>query len=154
MTPAFQVRLGAEWDPVARLGIEVLAFVPVTVSTVAATEGSIALRLFGIGGGLRGLLTDPASDFAVAIGLGAQAGMLSFSGNAQAPWVGNSGSYWAAEPYLSVTAGYRVHPRVSLRLDVLAELVRPEPVLRIAGTPVATFGQPAFLPSLGVEVRP
>ena len=29
-----------------------------------------------------------------------------------------------------------------------------EPVLRIAGSDVATVGQPAFLPSLGVEVRP
>jgi hypothetical protein len=143
-----------EWDPLARLGVEAMAFIPVTAGTVTAAEGSVDLRLFGIGAGLRGLITDPASDFAAAVGLGAQAAMVSFSGKADLPWVGQSGSYWAAAPYVSATAGYRVHPRVSLRLELLAELVRPEPVLRIAGRDVASFGQPAFLPSLGIEVRP
>jgi hypothetical protein len=151
---AFQVRLGAEWDPLPRLGVEAMTFVPVTAGTVTAAEGSIDLRVFGIGGGLRGLLTDPGSDFAAALGLGMQAAMLSFSGKAEAPFSAESGSRWAAAPYASATAGYRIHPRISLRLDVIAELVRPEPVLRINGHDAASFGQPAFLPSLGVEVRP
>ncbi len=80
--------------------------------------------------------------------------MLSFSGRAMAPWAGASGSRWAAAPYASVTAAYRLHPKVSLRLDVLTALVRPEPVLSFADRDSVSFGQPAVLPSLGVEVRP
>jgi hypothetical protein len=81
--------------------------------------------------------------------------MLSFSGNAEAPYTGDSGTRWAVAPYASVSASYRLHPRVSLRLDLYAALVRPEPVLRIAGQEVASFAQPLLvMPSLGVEVRP
>jgi hypothetical protein len=152
---AFQVRAGAEWNPIPRLGVEVLAYFPVTAGTVNSDEGSIDLRALAVGGGLRVVLTDPGADLSAAAGLGAAAMMLSFSGKAEGPYMGESGTRWATAPYASVSAGYRLHPRVSLRLDLLAALVRPEPVLRIAGQEVATFAQPLLvIPSLGVEVRP
>ena len=117
-------------------------------------DGSVDLRVFAFGGGLRGVVTDPAAPFSIALGLGVDAVLLAFAGKAEAPLVGESGSKWAAAPYVSATAAYRVHPMVALRLDVLAAIVRPEPVLRVANVDVATFGLPAVLPSLGIEVRP
>lgn len=152
--PSVEVRVAAEWDPIPRLGVEASAFLPATAGTVSATEGSMSLRAFDVGAGLRGFLTDPLADFTVALGAGVSAMLLSFEGRARDPWSSASGSSWAVAPYLTATAAYRVHTRVALRLDLEAALVRPQPVLRIAGNEVASFGQPAFLPSLGVEVRP
>jgi hypothetical protein len=151
---AVLVRLGAGWDPIPRVGIEATVFVPATAGTVSAPEGSVDLRVLWAGGGVRGLLTDPASDLSVAVGLGLQAVMLSFSGTTMPPWTADSGSRWAAAPYVSATVAYRLHPHVALRLDVLAAFVRPEAVVRIAGRDIASFGEPAVVPSLGVEVRP
>ena len=90
----------------------------------------------------------------MAFGLGVDAAMLSFSGKAEPPLAAQSGSRWAAAPYVSATAAYRLHPIVSLRLDLVTAIVRPQPVLRVAGEDAASFGLPAVLPSLGVEVRP
>jgi hypothetical protein len=151
---AFHVRVGAEWDPMPSLGVEAMAFLPATAGTVNAEEGSVNLRVFGLGGGLRGLVTDPAARFSVALGLGAAALLLTFSGKAAPPWMGDTGSRWAVAPYASITTGYRLHSRVSIRLDIVAALVRPEPVVRVAGQDAASFGQPAVIPSLGLEVRP
>lgn len=151
---AVHVRVGAEWDPSPRVGLETMVFVPTAPSTVTAAEGAIDLRVLEFGGGIRGNLLDPGSDLGLALGLGLSAVLLAFEGRALPPWAADSGHRWAASPYGSISATYRFHPRVALRLDLVASLVRPEPVLRIAGRDVASFGQPAVFSSLGVEVRP
>jgi hypothetical protein len=152
--PAFQVRLGVEWDPLPRLGLEALAFLPVTAGTVSAAEGSIDLRVLDLGGDLRVVLTDPAADLSVALGVGVSAVMLAYTGNADGLWAGHTGARWGVAPFAAATLAYRVHPRLSIRMDALVALVRPEPVLRIADRDAALFGQPAVIPSLGLEVRP
>lgn len=151
---AFHVRLGAQWDPAPRVGVEVMAFVPATGGKVEAPQGSIDLRVVDFGGGIRGVLTDPLADLGLAVGIGLNAMLLLFEGRASPPWMAAHGGRWAASPYADVTVSYRLHPRVALRLDLLGALARPEPVLRIAGREVASFGQPAVFSSLSVEVRP
>jgi hypothetical protein len=154
VSPSFGVRIGAGWDFIPRLGLEAMAIIPATAGTVTAMEGAVDLRALAVGGGLRAVLTDPAAPFSFALGLGVDAMMLSFSGRAQPPLTAETGSRWGVAPYLSATAAYRVHAMVSLRLDVLTAIVRPEPILRVAGSEIASFGLPAVVPSLGVEVRP
>ena len=151
---AFHVRVGAEWDPTPRVGVELMAYVPTVPSTATAAEGTVDLRVLDFGGGIRGRLTDPSSDLGVSLGLGLSAMLLVFQGHALPPWTPDGGARWAASPYASVSASYRVHTRLAVRLDLVASLVRPEPILRIAGRDVATFGQPAVFSSLGLEVRP
>lgn len=151
---ALHVRLGAEWDPLPRIGVEAMAFVPVTTSASSGPEGSVDLRVLDLGGGVRGTLTDPLADLTVALGLGLSAMLLIFDGHGTAPFVSQSGSRWAASPYVAAGAAYRFHPRLAVRLDIVGSLVRPEPVLRVAGRDVASFGQPAVFSSLALEVRP
>lgn len=151
---AFHVRLGAEWNPLPRLGVDALAYVPVTESAASAAEGMVELRVLEVGGGIRGTLTDPLSDLTVALGLGLSAMMLRFEGHGGAGYMTQSGTRWAASPYAAASAAYRFHPRLAVRFDLLASLVRPEPVLRVAGHDVASFGQPAIFSSLALEVRP
>ena len=152
--PAFHVRLGADWDPLPRFGLDTTIFVPATASTVSAAEGSISLRPLAFGAGVHAALTDPLSDLTIALGLGLQAMALIYRGDATSSFVGQSGTAWSASPYAAATAAYRFHPRLALRLELVTSLVRPEPVLRIAGHEAASFGQPAFFPSVDLEVRP
>jgi len=151
---ALHVRLGAGWDPLPRVGVEAMAFVPITTSVASETEGSVELRVVDVGGGIRGTLTDPLADLSVALGLGLSAMLLVFEGQGAAPFVGQSGSHWAVSPYVSASTAYRFHSRLAVRLDLVGSLVRPEPVLRVAGREVASFGQPAVFSSLALEVRP
>jgi hypothetical protein len=152
--PAFHLRLGAEWDPLPRFGVDAMLFVPVTAATVSAAEGSISLRPLGLGGGVHALLTDSLSDLTVALGLGLQAMALMYRGEATGTFAAQSGTAWSASPYAAASAAYRFHPRFAVRFDLVTSLVRPEPVLRIAGREAASFGQPAFVPSIDLEVRP
>lgn len=148
------VRLGAEWFPVDRVGVDFVTFLPLAPATVSATEGSVALRVLELGGGLHGTLTDPAAALSLRVGLGLSALLLTFDGDAAPPFVAERGSRWIASPYASIGALYRAYPRLALRTEMLVTVARPEPVLRIAGREVASFGQPAVFLSLGIEVRP
>jgi hypothetical protein len=148
------VRLGAEWFPVDRVGVDFVTFLPLVPATVSAVEGSVALRVLELGGGVHGTLTDPAAALSLRVGLGLSALLLTFDGEAAPPFVADRGSRWIASPYASIGALYRAYPRLALRTEMLVTVARPEPVLRIAGHEVASFGQPAVFLSLGIEVRP
>ncbi len=148
------VRAGVEYNPVPRIGVEVMSYLPTTAANAKAPEGMVSLRMLGLGGGIRGLFTDPSSRLTASLGLGLSAVLVLFSGVANPPFVGVEGTRWVAAPYLSASAGYRLHPRVALRLDLTGALFRPPPVVRIAGQDVASLGQPAAFASFGVEVRP
>ncbi len=152
--PTPHLRLGAQWNPVPRAGIETLAFIPISAATVSAPEGSIDLRVLNLGAGIRGLLTEPESRWFVNTGIGLGAILLLFEGTASEPQLGQAGSHWVASPYAVLGAGYRLSSRLALRIDALGSLVRPEPVLRIAGQRIASFGQPAVFLACGLEVRP
>jgi hypothetical protein len=152
--PALEIRLGGEWDPIPRIGIEALAFIPATAGTASAPDGSVDLRMLAFGGGVRGLITDPGSPFVLTLDGGASAVLLSFAGKASPPLRGAPGPRGPGAPPPPPTAAYRVHQVLSLRVDLLAAVVLPEPALRVDGKMIASFGLPAVLPSLGIEVRP
>jgi hypothetical protein len=154
LPPVPHVHVAAEWFPVDRVGVELLTFLPTVPATVTAPEGSVALRILELGAGIHGTLTDPGADLSFGVGLGLNAMLLLFDGEAAPPFVADHGSRWLASPYASIRAAYRLYPRLALRADVLTTLARPEPVIRIAGREVASFGQPTLFLSLGIEVRP
>jgi hypothetical protein len=148
------LRIGGAWRVVERLDLDAVAMIPLTAATVAANEGSMDLRVLALGAGADVLLTDPAWALALRAGAGLGIAGFFFEGHAKAPWVSASGSQWSALPYLQAGAGYRLTPLLSLRADVLAAIVRPEPVLVIAGNRAGSFGTPAVFGSLSLEVHP
>ena len=150
-----QARIGAEFRPLPRFGLEAMVYIPTTASTVSSSEGAIHLRVLDFGVDFRGLLTEPGANLSLLAGLGLGAMVLFFDGDATPPNVAARGSRWVAAPYGALTTSYRFHPRFAVRADMLAALVRPEPVLRIVERDAASFGQPvAVFLSLGLEVRP
>ncbi len=138
----------------SRLSAEVWAFLPLYPALAQNTDGEISLRTFFLGLGLDALVTSPDEPFSFSIGAGAGPMLLWFGGQAAAPRIATSGTRWAGLAFGRAGIGYRVHPRFRLRFDSLVGPVFPEPVLRIVGREVASFGRPAVFLSLGVEVKP
>jgi hypothetical protein len=151
---ALEMGVGAAWSLHPWAGLEAVAYAPTAPAKVSAAEGTVALHAAAFVAGGWASLTDPESDLRVTAGAGLGALLIVFDGEARAPWLPSNGSRWAALPYARVTGGYRFHPAASLRTDIAVGVARPEPVVRIAGREVASFGQPAILIFLGVEVRP
>jgi hypothetical protein len=137
-----------------RLSAEAWTFLPLAAGSVQNAEGEIALRAFFLGAGLSFRLTSPDEPFFVSLGAGVGPMLLWYEGEAEAPRIAASGVRPVALAYGRAGIGYRVHPRVRLRLDGLAGPVFPEPVLRIVAREVASFGRPAVFLALGVEVMP
>jgi hypothetical protein len=148
------IRIGGSYRAVWRLGIEALVIVPLTAGEVSAAEGAIELRTLNLGAAATLQLSPPDADFRALVGLGMGAAALIFEGTAEPPYSAAEGTEWTASPFAELAGSYAFHPMVAARLDVVGALLRPEPVLRVAGREVASFGQPAVFTSLGVEVRP
>ena len=130
-----------------------LPFVP---SFVTDTRGDMDLNVLSLGVAADVRMTDLENPFVLNIGAGAGPMLLFFDGQPATPSMGRaaSGMRWAAFVFGCAGIGFRVHSKIRLRLDGLMGPVFPEPVLRIAGRDVASFGRPATFVSIGVEVTP
>ncbi len=137
-----------------RLGVDARLVIPTTAGRVSAPEGSMLLRTLIMGAAATLQLTEPGSDWTVLTGLGMGAAHLWFEGEAVPPATAANGSTWAATPFAELSASYRLHPMLAMRGDTLASLLRPEPIVRIAGREVASVGQPALVLAIAIEVRP
>jgi hypothetical protein len=154
LPPAVGVLVGGRGRVAERIEIDASLIVPTAGASVSDAHGSARLRFASIGVGAAVELTPPRGRVYATAGLGASLALLVYSGEAGAPYVGSSGARAAVVPHARVAAGLGLTPRVGLRLDVLAALVRPEPALRIAGAEVASLGAPLAGLALGLEVRP
>lgn len=154
LPPAPEVLLGGSLRVHGRLELEALALVPTLGSRAQSANGTATLRPGALALGASAELTRPGGRFFVDAGLGLGVALLFFSGEAGAPYVASSGVRAAALPYAHLASGVALGRRVALRLDLLGALVRPEPVLRVAGAEVASFGSPVLGAAFGVEVRP
>jgi hypothetical protein len=148
------VWLGARWAPLARLDLELLAFLPTTAATVTAPEGSMSLRAGALAAGMAVRLTEPASTLFVTAGAGLGVILTAFEGEARAPWQSASGLRAGMLPYLRAGGGYWLVPWLALRADVMTGFALPQPTLSIAGKRVAVFGEPTAVFAAGLEVRP
>jgi hypothetical protein len=149
-----QIRVAGGYNLGWRIGFEGSLSIPTTEATVSADAGDVGLRSLALAGSLTVEITPEDMDFGLLGGLGMGATALFFDGEAGPPFAGARGTRWAAAPQAQLAAHYRFHPLLAVRVDVVASLLRPEPIVRIAGQEVASFGQPAVLMALGLEVLP
>ena len=75
---------------------------------------------------------------------------LSVEGKAQAPWVGQSASTWAAASYTGAHVGFRLSDSIELTLSVAALFLLPRPVLDVADAS-STMRQPMWLMASGLR---
>jgi len=145
---------GASHRAIWRLGVDARMVIPTTAGQVSAAEGSMKLRTLFWGAAATLELTEPGSDWMVLTGLGLGAAHLWFDGQAVPPASAATGSTWAFAPFGELVARYRLHPLLSMRGDASVALLQPEPILRIAAREVASFGQPAVVLAVALEVHP
>ncbi|MDC3960538.1 hypothetical protein [Polyangium jinanense] len=138
----------------SRVSAEAWSFLPLSPGFVQNADGEVALRAFFLGAGVGVRVTSPDEPFFGSVGAGVGPMLLWFEGEAEPPRIAASGTRWAALAYGRAGIGYRIHPRVRLRFDGFVGPVFPEPVLRIVGREVASFGRPAVFFVLGAEVMP
>ncbi len=148
------LRLGGGIRVAPRIEIDALVILPLTGATVSGTGGQIDLRVLAFGAGADVYFLHPDSLLTLHAGAGMGGAGLFYEGHAEAPRMATSGSRWTALPYLQAGAGYRFTRILGVRADLLFGIARPEPVLRIGGERVASFGTPLFLGSLALEVHP
>ncbi len=154
LPPAPAVLLGGRARLIDRAEIEAFAIVPTVGASAEDAPGKATLRLAAIAFGGAVELTPPRGRVFVTAGIGAGLALLFFAGEGTPPYQPVSGARAAALPYAHLASGVAVGPRVGIRLDLIAGLLRPEPVLRVAGADLASFGSPAVLAAVGLEVRP
>ncbi len=150
--PAAALDLGFAWMPSDHFGATLFAAIPLSRPDVTGAAGSVDLAA-GIGGvGARFLLTTRASRWAPTIDGGMVVFGLASKGSANAGYV--SGSSFAATPAPFVRAGiaFAPTPRFRVRADVLGSVLVQGTSVRLAGTEVATWGQPVGLFTAGVDV--
>jgi hypothetical protein len=149
-----QVWLGARWAPVSRIDLELIGFAPTTAATVSALEGAVDLRVGALGAGASVRLIEPTADVFASAGLGVGVLLSLFAGETRGPWRAAQGSRWTALPYARAAAGYWLAQHVAIRGDAMLGAALPRPVIRIAGRKIASYGEPAILLAVGLEVRP
>ena len=153
--------LGAQWSPLDRLEVHVWAAVPVSsVGVDVGSEGSIGVRLGGVGASLCYALLSPGGAFFSSAGLGLGTLYASYSGNTPTPSALQpaSGTSWLALPHVRVSFGYWVGPHVALRGDALVGMTLLQPVLASLESkptatqdPAASFGHPMTALALSLE---
>jgi hypothetical protein len=143
--PAVSLTVGLGFMPSEHVGASAFIAVPI-VKPSQNPSAPISLTPIVGGGAIRFALTErgarwtPTIDGGIAvIGLEANgAGATSASGI-------------NAAPYLSIGAGYAVSKNLRLRADVLAAMLASAAKIENDGQPIATWGKPIVMPSLGVD---
>lgn len=153
VSAAPSIRLGAGRNVSPWLSITATAVVPTLAGRVEADGGSVDVRTALVGAGLEASLAS-SGPWSTGVEAGLAAALVAYSGDAAAPLRAQSGTAWAVAPWASLGARYRLGRNVALRADAAIALLRPEPVLRIAGREIASVGAPAGLFSFGVELQP
>jgi hypothetical protein len=148
---AASLGLRARWMALPVLGVGAFASVPLAGTTVKASEGSasIAAPLFGAD-------LAAVTDLTRWLRLGATAGIalawVRTSGFASEPYHGTTSNVVSALPLLGVEIAPRLTERVRLVLGGRLGFSLPRVDIAFAGRPVAVWGRPLGLLSLGVSV--
>lgn len=151
---AASVTAGVSWFPSPHYGIAVVAAASPFPSTVVAAEGSSAVWTGMAGLGFAANATDPRAALGLRIEAGLGVSWMHMEGHAIAPFEDGEADIVFALPYVRPSLRLRLFPAMAIRLDVLAGVAFPRPVIAFAEEEVAAWGQPVVIPSLGIEVSP
>lgn len=136
-----------------RLGAEGFLVAPTIVARLEEPEGVVELRVLSFGGALSVSLTDPVDDLRVSLSVGAAALSLIHGAESTSMAEGTRGTRWSTFPRAGVAVSYPIIPLLAIRADFEGGVVLPQPIVRVVGREVASFGLPLMIASLGVEVR-
>ncbi len=131
-------------------GVDICAIVPVVPGVLTTPAGQVKIAIGAIGAGA--LFRYPAGPSPITgwLGAGLAAGFIGYDAEVSSGAVRASDGVVAhALPYARAALEWRAWPSLGLRLDVIAGIARPRPVLQIAGQADTRLEEPLLGISLG-----
>jgi hypothetical protein len=134
-------------------GADACALVSVAPAVVSADGGRVKLSgtAIGVGGWVDAF--EPGAPLALGAGLGIAGAFIAYEAQATSPaFVGQSGMVGYSLPYLRAALEWRAMRHLALRLDGLAGIAAPRPVVAVGPDTVAYFGRPLVAAGFAVEM--
>jgi hypothetical protein len=150
--PSWQILLKARYVIAPRWSAELAALAPTVPSTIRQPEGSADVSIFFVGTALAfELLPQPDAWTArTAVGVGGAA--LRMVGSASALYVSGTDTVTVALPYARIDLLHRIATDVRLGASIWAGVAWPRATVSFADRQVASWGRPAGIGNLVLEV--
>lgn len=149
--PMATLDVGMSWLPFERFGFILDAQLPLSRPRLEGKPGSADVAVFLAGGGIRIVFTSPESRWAPSLDTGLYAVSVGARGSANQGYTAHDVEVWTAAPFVRAGFAFAAHPMLRLRADVLLSVTLQTVSLELSGEPTATFGQPIFGLSAGVD---
>jgi hypothetical protein len=151
IVPSLNVLLGFRWMAHPHVGLALVGIVPTFASRLEAEEGVARIAIGAVGGGPVVPLVAPSARWQPELGAAAVALFLRMEGEAREPYESNLDLVTTAGLLGRVGLGVAIHRRLRLRLDAMAGVAIPTPMVRFADRNVASWGRPLLLGAFGLE---
>jgi hypothetical protein len=147
--------IGARWMFLRRFGADLTGLAPIVPATMTSDVGNVNIAASAV---LLGGWADVAhisQTFSFGIGAGAGGGVFHHYGQPTVDGIAaRDGNVAYALPYARTGFAWAFLSNLSLRLDFLAAIATPRPVLRLPGrTSDVYFGQPLLTIGLGLDLK-
>ncbi len=156
LSPSFGLRAAIHLRPEESLGATLLAFLPGNAGHVSGPEGVTAAHIGLAGAGLRGALISAGGSwrarFVPSASVGLAAMWLHLEGTPRPGFAGSTDNLLTAGAWLGAGVSFAVTPWLRARADLLAGAAFLRPVVRFGDRQAAAWGEPFFLPSIGLEL--
>lgn len=143
--------VGLAWMPAEHVGVSAFASLPLSRPRVSGAAGSAELATVLAGACARFVLTGRASLWSPSIDIGVTAILLQINGTASAGYTAHDVASWTGAPFLRAGLALAAHPMLRVRGDVLVTAIFQGAMIKLAGQPAATYGQPMALFSAGID---
>ena len=150
VSATIHVAVAARWQPSPHLALGAGVLVPTAPGTVEAAAGRAAITL-----------TAPTAEgdvLARTFGLGFRAGIgagfvrVGMRGTPAPGYVAHDDSLTTALGFARISVGHNIGSRIRIWMDGRVAIAAPRPSIFFAGQAVATWGRPAIIGALGVEL--
>ncbi len=134
-------------------GADAFALISVVPGVVEAEGGRVKLSTTAIGVGGWVEAFEPSAPLAIGGGVGVAGAFLGYEAQATSPaFVGRSGIVGYSLPFVRAALEWRAVRHFAVRLDALAGVAAPRPVVAVGPDLVAHFGRPLIALALGAQM--
>jgi hypothetical protein len=150
--PSPDASLGVWVRIASRLGARVVGVTSLSPASVTTPAGAVDVRSLLLGAMAEYAFTDASSAWVPSLSLGVAAAHVATTGTAAPPFVSASDDAWAAAPLGDLGLAWAFATGLRLRADGLVAWMVPPAHVRTPTTDIGSWGDPAVMVSLGIEV--
>jgi hypothetical protein len=150
--PSADANIGVWVRIASRLGATFVGHSSVSPAHVSGPSGAVDVRSQLFGAMATYAFADPSSAWVPSVSVGVAAAHVSATGTAVPPFVSASDAAWCAGPLGGFGLAWSFAPGLRLRTDGLAAWAVPPVHVTTPAADVGSWGAPALIVSLGLEV--